>query len=270
MPDVSNLLEIAKQLGGIITLVFYASIVLWTYKDARRRVDDPILVATAVAASMLPIVGVLVYILLRPPEYLADVRERELEIKAMERTLGRQERCPHCRSHIEGNYLSCPICMSKLRQSCLGCDKPLDPRWAMCPFCETEVVRPAAGETPGRPGRSARTEPRAGGRNAAQRGSGTKVPAAKTPATKAPAKRGSSSAGRRPATTDPVSDPLDAPRPPREEPDTGNAAGSSITTEPFQSLGIPRFVRSDKAPVPAAPRITSEHATMIHPGPKVD
>ncbi|MBC7644639.1 MAG: zinc ribbon domain-containing protein, partial [Thermoleophilia bacterium] len=108
--------------------VFYISIVLWTYKDARRRIEDPILIATAVATSMLPIVGVLIYMMLRPPEYLADVRERELEIRAMERELGRQERCPYCRSHIEGDYRSCPVCMTKLREQCTGCAKPLDPR----------------------------------------------------------------------------------------------------------------------------------------------
>ena len=31
-----------------------------------------------------PFVGALIYMLFRPPEYLEDVRERELEIKAME------------------------------------------------------------------------------------------------------------------------------------------------------------------------------------------
>jgi hypothetical protein len=34
----------------------------------------------------------------RPPEYLEEVRERELEIKAMEESLGTAERCPVCRA----------------------------------------------------------------------------------------------------------------------------------------------------------------------------
>lgn len=141
MPNgLEKAVDLAQNLGGILALVFYVAIVLWTYKDARRRIDDPILIATAVACSMLPIVGVLVYMMLRPPEYLDDVRERELEIRAMERTLGMQERCPNCRSHIESNFLACPICMYKLRQPCITCDQPLDPRWSMCPFCETQVA----------------------------------------------------------------------------------------------------------------------------------
>ncbi len=138
--DLEAVLTLGRNLGGVIALVFYLSLVLWTWKDARRRIADPILVATAVVAAMvLPIIGVFVYMLLRPPEYLADVRERELEMRAIERSLGRQERCPTCRSFIEHDYLTCPICLTKLRESCEGCDRPIDPRWQMCPYCEADV-----------------------------------------------------------------------------------------------------------------------------------
>ena len=157
--NFDDILDLLKHMGVILAVVFYVAIVFWTYKDMRKRNDDPILIATATAVSMLPIVGVLVYLLLRPSEYLADVRERELEIRVMERELGRHERCPYCKSHIEAGYLSCPVCTTKLRQSCTGCDKPLDPRWVLCPFCETEV--------PGR-GRPA-TPPTTGGRSASPR-----------------------------------------------------------------------------------------------------
>lgn len=142
---MTEILDLAQRMGLILGAAFYVAIVIWTYKDARKRTEDPIMVATFTAIAMLPLFGVFIYMLVRPSEYLADVRERELEIRALERQLGRQERCPYCKSHIEGDYLSCPVCTTKLRQSCTGCEKPLDPRWVMCPFCETEV--------PGRGGR---------------------------------------------------------------------------------------------------------------------
>lgn len=161
MNEFGDIIDLLRSMGLILAIVFYVAIVFWTFKDSRKRIEDPILVATATAVSMLPIVGVFVYMLLRPSEYLADVRERELEIRMMERELGRQERCPYCKSHIEGEYLSCPVCTTKLRQSCTGCARPLDPRWAMCPYCETEVEgkgRPNPSSGGGRGGRSG--EPR--------------------------------------------------------------------------------------------------------------
>lgn len=236
MPDaLKDALDLAQNVGGILLLVFYASIVLWSYKDARRRIDDPILVATAVATSMLPIVGVLVYMMLRPPEYLADVRERELEIRAMERTLGRQERCPYCRSHIESDFRSCPVCMGKLRQSCTGCDQPLDPRWAMCPFCETEVARPVTDA----------------------RGRGKRVDKRSEPATSPAHKPSPSHKSTPPPMRSTPSRPSEPPASPKrdngsgtdgDKPGPGDKPGDTITTEPFQAARQQRFVSTHSQP----------------------
>ena len=58
--------------------------------DVRRRPPahrDPMLVGCATAASLFPFVGTIVYMIVRPPEYLDDVRERELEMQAAEARL---------------------------------------------------------------------------------------------------------------------------------------------------------------------------------------
>jgi RNA polymerase subunit RPABC4/transcription elongation factor Spt4 len=131
---------------AILKLVGFMIIVLWlasaffVFKDARRRIADPVLIAVAVATAIVfPFVGVLIYTILRPPEYLDDVRERELEIRAMERRLGADQRCPYCRSEIEASYLICPVCTSKLKTACRRCKAPLEQHWKVCPYCETEV-----------------------------------------------------------------------------------------------------------------------------------
>jgi len=258
----SGILDLVQRLGGIFLAIFYVAIVLWTYKDARRRIEDPILVATSVAASMLPIVGVFVYMLLRPPEYIADVRERELEIRAMERTLGRQERCPYCKSHIEGDYLSCPVCMTKLRQSCVGCEKPLDPRWVLCPFCETEVPRsqrelPRGGRGAGGGRENGRESGRDTGKDSGPRGAGTRT---RTP-----------SRTRREPAAPTSTRPAARPSQPTRDTDTrtgrnaeskpGRATEPKIDTEPFSSSRGPRFVRGTETP--AAPG----NPTMVTPAP---
>ena len=72
-----------------LIVVLWLSLAFWVYKDAKRRIADPVLVAVAVATALVfPFIGALVYTILRPPEYMDDVRERELEIRAMERRLG--------------------------------------------------------------------------------------------------------------------------------------------------------------------------------------
>ena len=134
---------VIRNLAIFFVAVFWLASVYWVYKDARRRIQDPWLVAMATLLGLVPpFIGPLVYLFFRPPEYLEDVRERELEIRAMEERLGRHDaHCPVCRAEVAPEYLICPVCTTKLKQACVTCRAPLEPLWQVCPFCETPIVR---------------------------------------------------------------------------------------------------------------------------------
>ena len=131
----------AVELIILFLVVIWLALVYWTYADARRRIADPLLVGCATACSLFPFVGTIVYMIVRPPEYLDDVRERELEIQAAEARLAElgYQLCPYCDHEVEKDFLRCPNCMRKLKDPCSVCGKPLDPAWRICPFCESEV-----------------------------------------------------------------------------------------------------------------------------------
>jgi hypothetical protein len=140
----SSGLSLAIDLLILFLVVLYGSLVYWTYADARRRIVDPMLIGCATAASLFPFVGTIVYMILRPPEYLEDVRERELELQAAEARLHDLDYslCPHCDYRIERDFIRCPSCLRKLKERCASCSRPLDRAWTICPYCETDV--PAA------------------------------------------------------------------------------------------------------------------------------
>jgi Double zinc ribbon len=141
----SSGLNLVIDLLIVFVVVVYLSLVYWTYADARRRIEDPMLVGCAVAASLFPFVGTIVYVILRPPEYLEDVRERELEIKAAQARLHELDvgLCPHCDYRVERDFIRCPSCLRKLKERCVSCGRPLDRAWSICPYCETEVPNAA-------------------------------------------------------------------------------------------------------------------------------
>jgi Double zinc ribbon len=134
-------LGLVVNLLVLFLIVVYLALIYWTYLDARRRIEDPVLIGCATAASVFPYLGTVVYTILRPPEFLEDREERELELRAAELELRQriEQSCPHCEYPIERNYLRCPNCERRLRNPCRKCHKPLDPRWGICPYCETEV-----------------------------------------------------------------------------------------------------------------------------------
>ena len=80
-------LNLAVNLLLLFLVVIYIALIYWTWADARRRIEDPMLVACATAASLFPFIGTVVYLIVRPPEFLEDARERELEIAAAEARL---------------------------------------------------------------------------------------------------------------------------------------------------------------------------------------
>ncbi len=152
----SSGLNLVIDLLILFIVVLYLSLIYWTYADARRRIMDPMLVGCATAASLFPFVGTIVYMILRPPEYLEDVRERELEVQAAEARLHEFDHslCPHCDYRVERDFVRCPSCLRKLKERCVSCSRPLDQAWTICPYCETEV----APSTPARRTRRRRTQ----------------------------------------------------------------------------------------------------------------
>ena len=144
----SDGLNLAVNLLILFLLVLYLALAWSVFADARRRIADPLIIGTAVAAALLfPFIGAVVYMIVRPPEFLEDVRERELEMQASEARLHQADYalCPHCDFEVQSDFLRCPNCMRKLKDPCHNCARPLDPQWKLCPYCEAEIpgVTPA-------------------------------------------------------------------------------------------------------------------------------
>jgi hypothetical protein len=149
-------LNLFVNLVVLFLVVVWIALIAWTFLDARRRIKDPVLVACATGASLFPFVGSIVYSILRPPEFLDDARERELEIRASELRVKQLEEqsCPNCAFPIERTYLRCPNCRARVKDPCENCEKPIDPRWIVCPYCEMPQRR--APEPPRRVSREER------------------------------------------------------------------------------------------------------------------
>ena len=132
----SPILRIAGQLLVLLTVILWVALVYWTYTDARRR--GAVAILWGIVAVVFPFIGTLIYLIVRPPEYALDARERELELAVLERELrSRVLLCPNCRAMVEKDYLICPECDWELKKPCINCEKPLDMKWETCPYCGT-------------------------------------------------------------------------------------------------------------------------------------
>jgi RNA polymerase subunit RPABC4/transcription elongation factor Spt4 len=133
----SPILRISGQLIVLLFVVLWIALVYWTYTDAGRRGATSIL--WGIVAVIFPYIGTLIYLIVRPPEYLDESRERELETAVLERELRNNTLlCPNCRNLVEKEFLICPTCAWELKKPCINCDRPLNQEWGLCPYCGTD------------------------------------------------------------------------------------------------------------------------------------
>jgi hypothetical protein len=141
----STAFNVARDLALFCAALVWLGSAFWTRRDAKRRIDDALLVSTATLLGLVPVLGPLVYLLFRPPETLEDVRARRIELRALETRLARREpRCPGCRTAVEASFLICPVCTTRLKEPCRACEAPLESLWQACPYCATPVLEAPA------------------------------------------------------------------------------------------------------------------------------
>ncbi|MDZ4169893.1 MAG: zinc ribbon domain-containing protein [Coriobacteriia bacterium] len=132
----SPLFKLVSQLCILFSVVLWIALVFWTWRDANRR--GAMGWFWGLAALIFPVAGWIIYLVVRPPEFIDDARERDLEIRAKEVTLSRDfESCPACYKPVDHDFLICPYCMKKLRKSCTDCGRALKLQWTVCPYCKT-------------------------------------------------------------------------------------------------------------------------------------
>ncbi len=162
-----DILLAAAVYGGVILAAFWLAMVIWAYRDMRSRSRDlpaRLLVALLVAALTLP--GLLIYLLLRPRETLAEAYERSLEEEALLQGIEEKPACPACGQRMRDEWQVCPHCHTRLKKPCLSCGRALEIAWNICPYCagaqtaykaSTDDVLAASAYPPARPAQATRS-----------------------------------------------------------------------------------------------------------------
>ncbi|MFN2280941.1 MAG: double zinc ribbon domain-containing protein [Anaerolineales bacterium] len=135
---LNNFLLIATALGAAFLAALWLSLIVWTYRDSRNRVRDPlvrILAALLVAVLFLP--GIVVYLILRPPQTMEEEYQHMLEEEALLQAIEERTACPGCGRHTAEDWIICPNCYTKLMKPCHACGRLMKLPWSLCPYCGT-------------------------------------------------------------------------------------------------------------------------------------
>ncbi len=142
-------LTILSTACGGVTVALLGGMAIWTFRDIRARSRDILAhILATLLVIVLPAIGLVVYLMLRPRETLADAYERSLEQEALLQAIEEPEVCPGCGQRVKGGYLYCPTCHTRLKRACPECGRPLHLRWSLCPYCGASVAPQALEPVP--------------------------------------------------------------------------------------------------------------------------
>ena len=135
---------LGRNLVFALVVVLWLATAYWTFKDARRRIEDPWLVGIATLVGLFPpFLGPIIYMFFRPPEYLEDARSassRSRRWRSGSRSSTSAAPCVARRSSRVPR-------LSRLHDAlpaCPACGQPLEPLWQVCPYCATRSCPPVA------------------------------------------------------------------------------------------------------------------------------
>lgn len=136
--NLSNLIVAFFSLVGAIVASILIGLAIWTFRDIRSRSRDFLVqILATIVVAVIPFGGIIVYLLLRPRETLADQYVRALEEESLLATIEHQEFCPTCGRRVSEDMRFCPSCHTKLRNECRSCGRPVHLSWDLCPYCGT-------------------------------------------------------------------------------------------------------------------------------------
>jgi hypothetical protein len=140
------IVELLGQLIVIYVVLLWLGTAYWAFRDMQARTENPILPYFAAAlivffTPLLFVFAVILYLIVRPRESLAEVYERSLAEETLLAEVEKNKLCPTCRQRVGPDWLVCPNCRTRLHRICPACTRLAEPDWALCAYCGKELER---------------------------------------------------------------------------------------------------------------------------------
>lgn len=120
--------------------LLWLAVIIWVTKDALQRSSSVLFQAFAILLNILiPFLGVLLYMIIRPAKTRMETYYEELERNMLEGgEVTDTSVCEKCLTPVDKEYSFCPNCAQSLKKSCAGCKHSFPNLWNICPFCGKE------------------------------------------------------------------------------------------------------------------------------------
>ncbi len=145
---IATIAGILVAMLGAFLFAFWIAMGIWTFNDIRSRTRDWLAIVLAcLLVLVFPVIGLILYLMIRPKETLAEVYDRALEEEALLRELEETLTCYSCGVPVKDEWVYCYNCHAQLQHACPSCGKLVRNEWDICVYCG--APQQALASTPG-------------------------------------------------------------------------------------------------------------------------
>jgi hypothetical protein len=126
--------------GLVILFIFFWVIVIgWVWTDAgERSTNISFKVLSALLVAILNIPGLIIYLIIRPKQTIAEIYWSDLERRYLKYETAELGDCYECGFQLQPGFVNCPNCSAVIKVKCDGCGVFIDKDWRYCPFCSAK------------------------------------------------------------------------------------------------------------------------------------
>jgi len=128
-------------LFGIALGAFWIVVLYWVWLDSGDRTTNRnTRVAYVLLVLFLFVVGLIIYLLIRPSQTIEEIYWADLERRYLKYETAELGDCPKCGTQLYPGFTFCPNCRYVLKMKCSNCELEMDKQYKYCPSCGNQML----------------------------------------------------------------------------------------------------------------------------------
>ena len=116
--------------------IFWIVVLYWVWLDSGDRTSSTgARVGYVLLTLCLSIPGLIIYLLIRPPQTIEEIYWADLERRYLKYETSELGDCPRCGTQLFPGFKYCPNCRLLLKVKCPSCEVEMDKYYQYCPSC---------------------------------------------------------------------------------------------------------------------------------------
>lgn len=129
---------------AIISVIFWIVVTSWIWVDSDERTTSKWMRVFYVLIGLIPILGWIIYLIVRPTETIDEIYWGDLERRYLKYEAKDLGDCPRCGTQLFPSFVFCPNCKKRIKRKCSNCEVYMDLEYKYCTNCGNQMQHKSA------------------------------------------------------------------------------------------------------------------------------